>query len=572
MSGPRPIAVSSAMVLLFWLACVPDPAQPKGRSADTGADTAGGSETADLESVPTGTETGESVDTVDDTTETADGVDTGDSATTDPGCTPTFGKVARWDLPASGADASRHPWGALASGDGTPCGSSGRWAHDTMDVDGDGILDVIIAADTCRDTSIGGDHWEVHLGTGAGFDGTAETWPLPSAGLDLDEQPWFQATQHDDDTACAAGGTGAFWHLGQEVDGDSRTDLLVLENGCDDPTIGQDHWVAFLESGAGFTTELTLVLPDVSAAAGSRPWTSGGTADCAAGGTGAFDYSVVDLDGDGWMDLLVTRNDCEDPTIGEDHWLLYPANGAGFDAATRLDLPDLGAEAGTWPWDSTTRQEADRACASGGAGGWAYSLEDLGGDGLLDVIVTWNGCDDTTVGVDHWSVLAGTGAGFDPAVRVDVPLVDSASPIPPWWAVASFDRDARCTSGGSGDWGHSFEDVDGDGIPDLLVTVAVCLDPTVGADHWVFYPGTGSGYGGGVRIDLPDADAIDQPWGTTYAQVTCDTGAGRQSFRHATTDVNGDALPDLVVTLNPCTDDTIGQDHWAVYLATCGSS
>ncbi len=196
----------------------------------------------------------------------------------------------------------------------------------------------------------------------------------------------------------------------------------------------------------------------------------------------AFSIAVADVNGDGKLDLLVA-NQC--PVSGQ-------CDGNGTSEATVGVL--LGNGNGTF--------QAAVVYGSGGIFASSVAVADVNGDGVPDLLVT-NLCDsfpscsgDSTVGV-----LLGNGNGtFQTAETYD--------------------------SGGYGGNSIAVGDVNGDGIPDLIV-----------ANECVGYGNCANG--GEVSILLGNGNGTFQP------AVTYDLGGLADSV--AVADVNGDGNLDLLV-------------------------
>ena len=47
---------------------------------------------------------------------------------------------------------------------------------------------------------------------------------------------------------------------------------------------------------------------------------------------------------------------------------------------------------------------------------------------------------------------------------------------------------------------------------------------------------------------------------------------GETSLYYTLTDLTGDGLSDIVLTLDTCEDVTIGKDHWLVFPMECGDA
>jgi len=118
-------------------------------------------------------------------------------------------------------------------------------------------------------------------------------------------------------------------------------------------------------------------------------------------------------------------------------------------------------------------------------------------------------------------------------------------------------------SGGAGRPAYALYDMNADQRPDLVVTLA-CDNDAVGADHWRVYLNTGAAF-----TSTATRFAVPSGYGRGFTSVgttsSCSGGAGRPAY--ALYDMNADQRPDLVVT-RACDDDTVGADHWRVYLNT----
>jgi hypothetical protein len=114
------------------------------------------------------------------------------------------------------------------------------------------------------------------------------------------------------------------WTL-DDSDGDARVDILLTAS-CTDTAVGETRWDLWRGDERGWLEQHAVPLPrgySPGTFAGSRGEEPGcgGTANRPA-------WLRVDLDGDGAAEIVVTR-DCDDPTVGVDHWRVYPLTCTG---------------------------------------------------------------------------------------------------------------------------------------------------------------------------------------------------------------------------------------------------
>jgi hypothetical protein len=201
------------------------------------------------------------------------------------------------------------------------------------------------------------------------------------------------------------------------------------------------------------------------------------------GGAGANSVAVADVNGDGNLDLVVA-NQCGYPCPNQGLVGVLFGNGDGtFQAARTYD--------------------------SGGIYAFSVAVADVNGDGKLDLVVA-NYCPafGTCANGGAVGVLLGNGDGtFRPA--------------------------ATYGSGGEST-GVAVADVNGDGIPDLVLS-NLCSD-------------CGTSLDGTVGVLVGNGDGTFQP------VVTYDSGASLGNSI-AVADVNGDGKPDLLVA-----DSCVGSD------------
>lgn len=262
-----------------------------------------------------------------------------------------------------------------------------------------------------------------------------------------------------------SGGYGAYTVTVADVNGDGKLDLLV----------GNAFAISF---GGGDGTVGVLL--------GNGDGTFQPAATYDSGGGGAYSIAVADVNADGKLDLVVANHLCVEG-------LGIPCTG---DAVVGVLLGN---------GDGTFKPAA--LYSSGGIAGQSLRVADVNGDGKPDVIVV-NSCATNFCLNGEVSVLLADGKGtFQPAVPYD--------------------------SGGYEATAVTVADVNGDGKPDLLVTSGCAVNINCGFTAL-----------GVVGVLLGNGDGTFQP-----AVVYDSGGLGATSV--AVTDINGDGKLDLIVA-NGC--------------------
>jgi hypothetical protein len=324
-------------------------------------------------------------------------------------------------------------------------------------------------------------------------------------------------------TTCTSGTGALAWEL-VDLNGDGLVDLVVTST-CDDATVGRTGLLVYPNTGTGFGPAVRFALPAIAQTAG-----------CAS-------FALVDVDGDLLLDLVATSL-CTDPTVGTSQWLVFKNVGGSFaTAAASLPLPP-GAAAGAYP-----SVEVDAPTCT--AGKPAFAFYDLTADGKPDLVVT-TACDDASVGVSHWRVYPGTGAGFGPAISFGLPGAgDFYAPL----------AGAMQCQGTLAAPAYALVDFDGDFLPDLVVTQS-CADSAAGTSHWLVYPNQKTAFATSPTIvALPGfAGAPERAYGAVSGTTPCTNG----SLGYALVDFDGDLKADLVVT-SACGDAQTGVNQWLVY-------
>jgi hypothetical protein len=308
-----------------------------------------------------------------------------------------------------------------------------------------------------------------------------------------------------------SGGEQPYWLAVADLNGDGKLDLVVANSYYSD-TVG-----VLLGNGDG------TFKPVVTYSTGGGP----------------SSVAVADVNGDGKPDILVSTSGC-------------------YGCSAGLVGVLLGNGDGTF--------QPVVAYSSGGYDARSIAVEDLNGDGKLDIAVAnLCGAAEDCSGNSSLGVLLGNGDGtFKPAVTFSSggPGTDSVAAADvngdgkPDLVVANLcpSGSSNCShteedmagvllgngdgtfqpvvlyaSGGYGAESVAVADVNGDGKPDLVVAN---LCSSIGSD--CPYPGTGD-----VGVLLGNGDGSFQP-ALTF-------GAGGPAASAAIADVNGDGRPDLLV-------------------------
>lgn len=227
-----------------------------------------------------------------------------------PGQGSGFGAGSSWALPAGLAEDGEAPLPALTGP--TSCGEA-IVGHDTLDLDGDGRLDLLVTETCDEDATVGDTRWLLYPGGAAGFAATPSDYLLPVAYGAASTTPFSSVS----DLASVSDDSPG--HQLVDLDGDARLDLVITEVPSD-PNVGAGLWAVHFGEEAGFAVaSWAWTLPAIT---GTTPFGATQTsADCDAGHPA---WTLVDLDGDALLDLVVTES-CSDATIGDAAWERYEA-------------------------------------------------------------------------------------------------------------------------------------------------------------------------------------------------------------------------------------------------------
>jgi antitoxin component of MazEF toxin-antitoxin module len=369
----------------------------------------------------------------------------------------------------------------------------GQWL--TMDLDGDGKVDLVRANDPDNDgkpygAAAGKPHWQLFQGGAGGFAEPAE-WAVPDSLFNRVNATYGQ------------------W-LTMDLDGDGKLDLVRANDPDNDgkpygAAAGKPHWQFFKGEKGGFAKAPTeWAVPDslfnrVNATYGQ--------------------WLTMDLDGDGKLDLVRANDPDNDgkpygAAARKPHWQFFKGEKSGFaKAPTEWAVPDslfnrVNATYGQW------------------------LTMDLDGDGKLDLVRANDPDNDgkpygAAAGKPHWQFFKGENGGFAKA--------------PAEWAVPDslFNR----VNATYGQW--LTMDLDNDGKVDLVRANDPDNDGNAygaksGKPHWQVFKGGDTGFAK-APAEWPVPEASFNRVNATYGQWL-------------TMDLDGDGCVDLVRANDPKND------------------
>lgn len=166
---------------------------------------------------------------------------------------------------------------------------------------------------------------------------------------------------------------------------------VVVVHGEADAAIGDEKWLVYGNTGAGFGSGEDWALP-----AGYPGGTFHAFYDESTGADPG--WGVFDIDGTDRIDLVVTEN-ATIPDLGVTRWQVYRGGAGGF-----------GPGADDWALPGGFPEGTFADFYDSGDAGVSWGLMSLDADTLVDVVVAGNDAD-ASVGEDHWQVARGTCAG-----------------------------------------------------------------------------------------------------------------------------------------------------------------
>ncbi|CAM3497876.1 Por secretion system C-terminal sorting domain-containing protein [Flavobacterium longum] len=284
-------------------------------------------------------------------------------------------------------------------------------------------------------------------------------------------------------------------------------------------------------------------------------------------------WSVLDINGDGKPDLVVTAQNVEFEQFSNQaiafgsgsnrYWKVYLNNGNGFSAnSINWPIPQGGHTYSTIDYGFDALADT----AGGTLGDQTWSVLDMNNDNKPDLVVTAETVEFAqfsnqaiafgTGSNRYWKVYMNTGSGFN-TTAVNWPIPQGGHT----YSTINYGFDALADTAGStlGDQTWSVMDINADGKPDLVVTAQstefaqFSNQPIAfgsGSNrYWKVYLNTGSGFNTtSVNWPIPQGGEVYStiPYGfNAIAGYSSGGTIGDQTW--SVLDMNNDDKPDLVV-------------------------
>ncbi|HEX5001715.1 MAG TPA: T9SS type A sorting domain-containing protein [Bacteroidia bacterium] len=509
--------------------------------------------------------------------------------------------ATNWNCPNGGDITSGVTNGYNAiGGTAVSTDNTGSQSWSVMDMDGDGYPDLVVTAqlqggNVTSFSPSSNQYWKVYTGNGTGFSSNAINWSCPNGGTlnggvtyGFNGPGGFALTSHN---------TGSQSWSVIDMNHDNKPDLVVtaqLQGGnvtSFSPSSNQ-YWKVYLNTGSGFSTSaINWNCPnggDITSGVTNGYNAIGGTA-ISTDDTGSQSWTVMDMDGDGYLDLVVTAqlqggNVTSFSPSGNQYWKVYTGNGIGFSSsAINWNCPNGGTLNGgiTYGYNGV----GGYAFTSHNTGSQTWNTMDMNHDNKPDLVVCaqlqgGNVTSFSPSSNQYWKVYLNNGSGFSTsAINWNCPNGgDITSGVTNGYnaiggtAVSTDDT-------GSQSW--SVMDLDGDGYLDLVVTAQLqggnvtSFSPSAN-QYWKVFAGNGSSFSSGsVNWGCPNGGTING--GITYGY----NGVGGYAFTShntgsqtwSTMDMNHDNKPDLIVCAqlqggNVTSFSPSSNQYWKVYLNT----
>ncbi|HMV69475.1 MAG TPA: hypothetical protein PKA64_21715, partial [Myxococcota bacterium] len=292
-----------------------------------------------------------------------------------------------------------------------------------------------------------------------------------------------------------------FFLAGCPQPGDGTGGGVTQEDPDGDPPVESDEPPAASDTAApcaptGFAADPVIwALPSAWGDALFDPYDAGAMiGNCQAGRPS---WLLERMTPDYLPDLVVTQEACAEGPVGRTRWDVYEAlpEGAFSEAPIVWTLPPVYQDA---RYDPFAGPNTIGDCVQGPP---TLGLLDMNGDFYADLVVFDEPCLSGPLGAERWDVYLNDGSGFEERpVAWELPRGFGGTlfdPFPLAWNVPSCANEAP---------GYRLLDMDGDFLPDLVVTQEPCLDGPLGRARWDVYRNTGAGFAATpTPWRLPDA-------------------------------------------------------------------
>lgn len=386
-----------------------------------------------------------------------------------------------WPTPTGGDISSGTPLGFIrTSANGSNETNSENWS--TFDINNDNLPDLVVFSRytvfTKEQFGVGSSpYWKVFLNTGTGFSTSPISWSTPTGG-------------YYDGSGNLLGFTQLFsgicnnqqcqrWST-QDINGDDLPDLIIPSERSGfahyQYNVGTTpYWKVYINTGSGFsTTPVNWSTPNGGAYSGTTFLGFNETSSTGCSFTGCISWALQDINGDDLADLVVpSEKNILQTQFGagsNPYWKVYLNTGTGFSSSP-------------FNWTTPTGGYYD---GSGNSLGYIYlfsgicnnqqcqywSTQDINGDDLPDLIVpgerTGFAHYQYNVGTTpYWKIHINTGTGFNNSpINWSTPSGGAYSGT----TFLGFNETSSigCSFTGCNSW--SLEDINGDGLDDLIVT------------------------------------------------------------------------------------------------------
>ncbi len=239
-----------------------------------------------------------------------------------------------WGLPPE-SQKYVETWQDVSSAQTEKCQSGepneGYFRATLLDLTGDGAADIVVTRDECSDDEVGNSIWYVYENNGTGFSESPTEWALPPEPQKYVET--WQDLYYGGTEKCADGdpNEGYVYATTFDLTADGLPDVVVTTDECTDEEAGNSRWLVFENTGSGFeSSSLKFPLPPETVKY-ELQWglpSNAMTAKCQSGepNEGYFWSTLLDLNGDGALDMVLTQDECTDEDIGSTWWEVFLAD------------------------------------------------------------------------------------------------------------------------------------------------------------------------------------------------------------------------------------------------------